>query len=186
MATAGWITGEYSFGCQPIDYSDNPKAVKLLSGFYWVYLLKMVELIETVFFILRKKFNQVTGLHVYHHSSTFVLAYISCKFIGGGMSSLPVMLNCFIHILMYTYYYLSSFGPKWQKALAPWKTKLTIAQMVQFTLMIIHSLTALPSSCGVPKQFLLIWIPNVILIYKMFYDFYNKSYTAKNNKKKLS
>ncbi|KAJ8935164.1 hypothetical protein NQ314_012983 [Rhamnusium bicolor] len=134
MGTAGWITGEYSFGCQPIDYSDDPKAVKLVTGFYWLYWLKMVELIETIIFILRKKFNQVSALHIYHHTSTFFLTYVGCKFMGGGMACVPVMLNCFIHVLMYTYYYLSSLGHKWQKTLAPWKPKLTIAQMVRHTL----------------------------------------------------
>ncbi|KAJ8942636.1 hypothetical protein NQ318_013349, partial [Aromia moschata] len=129
IATAGWTTGENSFTCQPIDYSENPKAMRILRAFYMAYFLKMIELVETVFFILRKKFNQVTGLHVYHHISTFMLAYVGTRFLGGGMLGIPVMLNCFIHVLMYFYYYLSTFGQKWQKILASWKPKLTLMQM---------------------------------------------------------
>ncbi|XP_023015132.1 very long chain fatty acid elongase AAEL008004 [Leptinotarsa decemlineata] len=181
MYTAGWAQGEIKFGCAPVDYSNNPNPVKLLGAFYWIYLLKMVELIETVFFILRKKSNQVSPLHIYHHASTYLLTYIGCKFVGGGMASFPVMVNSFIHVLMYTYYYLSSLGPEWQKKLAPWKPRLTIAQMLQFTLLIFHALTALPSSCKIPKQFLLIYLPNVVIIYKMFYDFYMKSYKKTDN-----
>jgi len=48
----------------------------------------------------------------------------------GALASVPVMLNSFIHILMYTYYFLSTFGPEWQKKLETWKPKLTLAQMV--------------------------------------------------------
>jgi len=36
-----------------------------------------------VFFILRKKTNQVSGLHVYHHASTFILAWAAVKFFPG-------------------------------------------------------------------------------------------------------
>ncbi|CAG9829107.1 unnamed protein product [Diabrotica balteata] len=177
ILTSGWIQGEYSIGCSPIDYSNKPNPVKLLGAFYWIYVLKGIELIETIFFALRKKNNQITGLHIYHHGSTFFLAWLGCKFIGGGMASLPPFVNSFIHVLMYTYYYLSSLGPEWQKKLQPWKPRLTMLQMIQFTLLIIHSLTALPSDCKVPRQFLLIYIPNVIVIFKMFYDFYTASYT---------
>ncbi|CAH1114532.1 unnamed protein product, partial [Psylliodes chrysocephalus] len=181
---SGWIQGEYSIGCAPVDYSDRPTAVKMVSQFYWLYLLKGAELIETVFFALRKKFNQISGLHVYHHASTFFLSYIGCKFIGGGMASVPLIVNSFIHVLMYTYYYLSSMGPRWQNVLKPWKPRLTMCQMIQFTLLIIHSLSALQPDCEVPKQFLLIYVPNVIVIFKMFYDFYQSSYTKSTKSKK--
>lgn len=43
----------------------------------------MLELVETAFFILRKKFSQVSSLHVYHHASTFFLSWIGVKFVGG-------------------------------------------------------------------------------------------------------
>ncbi|CAG9858971.1 unnamed protein product [Phyllotreta striolata] len=186
LLTAGWIQGEYSYGCAPIDYSNNPNPVKMVTQFYWLYWLKGVELVETIFFALRKKFSQISGLHVYHHASTFFLAFVGCKFIGGGMASVPIIVNSFIHVLMYTYYYLSSLGPEWQKKLSPWKPRLTMCQMIQFTLLIIHAMTAIPSSCAVPKQFLMIYVPNVIVIFKMFYDFYNASYTKSAKMPKMA
>ncbi len=34
----------------------------------WIfYISKFIELLDTLFFILRKKFNQITFLHVFHH-----------------------------------------------------------------------------------------------------------------------
>lgn len=36
----------------------------------WIfYMSKFIELFDTLFFILRKKFNQVTFLHVFHHGN---------------------------------------------------------------------------------------------------------------------
>jgi len=39
------------------------------------------------------------------------------------------MLNTFVHIIMYSYYLLSAFGPRFQKYLW-WKKYLTVLQMV--------------------------------------------------------
>lgn len=45
--------------------------------FYWYFmLLRTSELVETIFFILRKKHDQVSFLHVYHHVSTIIFLYI--------------------------------------------------------------------------------------------------------------
>lgn len=179
---SGWIQGSYSFSCEPMQYTDNPESLSLLKSFHWVYFLKMSELIETVFFFLRHKTNQITGLHIYHHASTFGMSWIACKYVGGALASVPVMLNSFIHILMYTYYFLSTFGPEWQKKLETWKPKLTLAQMIQFTIMLIHAICNLRPSCESPKWFIVGFIPNIILIYKMFYDFYQISYKKKGQK----
>ena len=70
--------------------------------------MKVVDLIETVIFVLRKKQNQVSYLHVYHHASTVIVTYITVKYVAGGMFSLPVIANTLIHIIMYSYYLLSS------------------------------------------------------------------------------
>lgn len=151
----------------------------MLQCCYYTYILKGIELIETIIFILRKKYNQVSKLHVYHHSSTFLLGWIGVKYIGGGMATFPIMINSMIHILMYTYYLLSSFGPKWQKRLMKWKPKLTMLQMIQFCILIAQSLLVLNPNCKVQKQILLFYLPNVLLIFRMFYNFYRKNYIKK-------
>ena len=181
VATSGWTT-HYSLGCQPIDYSDDELAVRMLRFVWWTFMLKLAELVETVFFVLRKKQNQVTKLHVYHHVSTFMFGWLTCKYIGGGMATFPVLINSFVHILMYTYYLLASFGPGIQRRLRPWKPKLTILQMVQFFVLIAHSMQSLAPSCNVPKQLLLLWVPNIVTIFLMFYDFYKESYLRKRRK----
>ncbi|GFU15986.1 elongation of very long chain fatty acids protein, partial [Nephila pilipes] len=41
-----------------------------VDGLYvWqLYLAKNLELLDTIFFVLRKKYNQISFLHVFHHS----------------------------------------------------------------------------------------------------------------------
>ena len=43
-----------------------------------------MEFADTAFFILRKKNNQLTFLHVYHHSTMFCLWWIGIKWVAGG------------------------------------------------------------------------------------------------------
>lgn len=50
---------------------------------WWIFILKIIELSDTVIFILRKKYNQVSFLHVYHHSMTVVMVWITCKYVPG-------------------------------------------------------------------------------------------------------
>lgn len=64
--------------CHMPGYS-NLSHVKLL---YFAYLLKGVELIETICFVLRKKLTQMSFLHIYHHVSTFVFAYFGVTQVG--------------------------------------------------------------------------------------------------------
>ncbi|KAG9335232.1 hypothetical protein JZ751_005478 [Albula glossodonta] len=60
----------YSYRCQPI-----------AAALWWYYISKGVEYLDTVFFILRKKLNQVSFLHVYHHCTMFILWWIGIKWI---------------------------------------------------------------------------------------------------------
>jgi GNS1/SUR4 family len=47
----------------------------------WLFMmLRLIELIETVIFVLRKKQNQVSSLHIYHHLSTVVLLWSFLKY----------------------------------------------------------------------------------------------------------
>lgn len=58
---------------------NNLSHVKLL---YFSYLMKGVELIETICFVLRKKFKQMSFLHIYHHVSTFIFTYFGVTIVG--------------------------------------------------------------------------------------------------------
>jgi elongation of very long chain fatty acids protein 1 len=48
--------------------------------FWYFIIFRMSEFIETIVFVLRKKQNQVSVLHIYHHISTVVLLWLYLKF----------------------------------------------------------------------------------------------------------
>jgi len=58
--------------------------LQIASALWWYYISKGVEFLDTVFFILRKKFTQVSFLHVYHHCTMFILWWIGMKWVPGG------------------------------------------------------------------------------------------------------
>lgn len=58
--------------------------LQIASALWWYYISKGVEFLDTAFFILRKKFNQVSFLHVYHHCTMFILWWIGIKWVPGG------------------------------------------------------------------------------------------------------
>lgn len=69
--------------CIDIDYSEDKNAMRILTIMWWVHIVKLVELVETIFFMLRKKDSQITFLHVYHHVSTLFLSWVGVKYVGG-------------------------------------------------------------------------------------------------------
>uniref|UniRef100_A0A1B0C376 Elongation of very long chain fatty acids protein n=1 Tax=Glossina palpalis gambiensis TaxID=67801 RepID=A0A1B0C376_9MUSC len=130
IAMSGWLTGHYSFRCQPVEYNNNPRTIRMVHACWWYYFSKFTEFIDTIFFILRKKQSQVTMLHVIHHGCMPLSVWFGVKFTPGGHSTFFGFLNTFVHIIMYTYYMLSAMGPQYHKYLW-WKKYLTTLQMVR-------------------------------------------------------
>lgn len=104
-------------------------AFQIARGVYLYFLAKMTELLDTVFFVLRKKNNQVTFLHIYHHTAMPMISWGCTKYFPGGHGIFIGTINSFVHIIMYTYYMLAAMGPQYQKYLW-WKKYITTLQMV--------------------------------------------------------
>ncbi|XP_030641833.1 elongation of very long chain fatty acids protein 4-like [Chanos chanos] len=165
----------YSYLCQPVNYSNDVNEVRIASALWWYYISKGVEFLDTVFFILRKKFNQVSFLHVYHHCTMFILWWIGIKWVPGGQSFFGASINSGIHVLMYLYYGLAAFGPKIQKYLW-WKKYLTIIQMIQFHVTIGHAAHSLYMDCPFPAWMQWALIGYAVTFIILFANFYYQTY----------
>ncbi|KAL0892507.1 hypothetical protein ABMA27_015610 [Loxostege sticticalis] len=152
------------------------------TGIYYYLAAKLSELLDTVFFVLRKKQNQVTFLHVYHHFCMVLNTWIALKYEPTYSVVFLGTINSFIHVVMYTYYGLSAF-PSLTKYLW-WKKYITSMQLIQFVLIFLHAVaTYIYGSCP-PSYFLLsLIIFNTAFFMFLFGDFYVKSYVKKSQSK---
>ncbi|XP_072942746.1 very long chain fatty acid elongase 7 [Epargyreus clarus] len=185
IMTSGWTT-TYHFGCMLPEYSLRPEPLRMLRFLWWTIILKLLELCETVFFILRKKDRQASFLHIYHHISSLIIIWAGTKYVGGGITSFSPMINNAVHVIMYSYYLLSSEGsPAVKSALIKYKKWITIMQMIQFTIMIVYSAQVFLPSCPAPLGTTVLYFPNVIFVYYMFYNFFKQNYIKNKNGKQI-
>ncbi|VDM35761.1 unnamed protein product [Hydatigera taeniaeformis] len=112
FSVAGWIFGSYTLGCQPVDPSMHPQALRMARACWVFYISKLIELFDTFFFVLRRKFQLITFLHVFHHAIMAASWWFGVKFVPGGFSTFHALINSFIHAWMYTYYALAAAGPQ--------------------------------------------------------------------------
>jgi len=176
----GWMTN-YSWSCQLCDYSNDPQAVMMLSAAYWYYIAKFVDFIDTIFFVAHKKFEHISLLHVVHHAIMPVNCWFGLRFMPGGHCTFGFFLNCWIHMVMYTYYLLSALGPQFKKYLW-WKKYLTKMQLLQFGLVIGHSLQVMFTDCPIPAP-VIRWVwGTAALFLSLFADFYWKAYVAQTKR----
>ncbi|XP_076663693.1 very long chain fatty acid elongase AAEL008004 [Andrena cerasifolii] len=176
---SGW-GGQYSFRCQPVDYSQNPLAVRMAHGCWWYYFSKFTEFMDTIFFVLRKKNNHISTLHVIHHGCMPMSVWFGVKFTPGGHSTFFGLLNTFVHIVMYAYYLLAALGPRIQPYLW-WKKYLTSLQMIQFVMVMIHAFQLLFIDCNYPKAFVW-WIGmHAVMFYFLFREFYTEAYRRRKS-----
>ena len=78
--------------------------------------------------------HQVTFLHCYHHVSVSFFWWMAYYIMPGGEGWLGAALNSFVHVVMYSYYFLasiSSSNPDFRKKYLWWGKYLTTFQILQ-------------------------------------------------------
>ncbi|XP_076240636.1 very long chain fatty acid elongase 7 [Calliopsis andreniformis] len=170
-----WLK-DYKFNCQPVDYSYEPLPLEITRVVWIYFMLKIFDLLDTVFFVLRKKQNQVSFLHVYHHAGMTIGTWAATKFLAGGHLTFLGTINCFVHIIMYSYYFATSMGISrpW------WKKYITQLQLTQFFIILVqYIMLAASDDCGFPKWVSAVLIPQNLFMMVLFSDFYYKTYIKK-------
>eukprot|EP00189_Rhodosorus_marinus_P003985 CAMPEP_0113964224 /NCGR_PEP_ID=MMETSP0011_2-20120614/7008_1 /TAXON_ID=101924 /ORGANISM="Rhodosorus marinus" /LENGTH=264 /DNA_ID=CAMNT_0000976477 /DNA_START=193 /DNA_END=987 /DNA_ORIENTATION=- /assembly_acc=CAM_ASM_000156 len=134
----------------------------------WIFTAsKVIEFLDTFFMILESRMRQVSFLHVYHHITIFVYWAAITWMAPGSDGYFSLAINSYIHVLMYGYYLLASFGySPW------WKYYITYMQILQFVAFCGQSITVgWMKTCEFPKmlgQVLLFYMISLITLFGNF------------------
>ncbi|CAB4064197.1 ELOVL7 [Lepeophtheirus salmonis] len=142
----GWAT-HYNWVCQPVEKDATPNSLPM----------QMAE--------MEKKNNQVSFLHVFHHSSMPLFSWILLRWAPGGHETFGGVINALVHVFMYSYYFLSSLGP----SIAPylwWKNSVILLGIVD---------------CGFPWQISLMSLSIIIPFIGLFSNFFVVEYSKRKN-----
>lgn len=181
---AGFYINGYNILCQQVVMSTSYWEMMVVGSIWWYYISKLCEFMDTVFFILRKKNNQISFLHVYHHVSMFGLFYLGAKYVPGGTPVLFCGVNALVHVPMYSYYGLaaaSTYYPNIRKHLW-WKKYLTVMQITQFCGLMLYGAQGTVNNCGFPMWMVYTMFGYLSSMLILFLNFYNKTYDDKSKK----
>lgn len=150
-----------------------------LANLLWLfYISKALDFVDTFTIVLQKRWNQLSFLHVYHHSSIFLFYWLLLRRGYDGDIFLTITLNGAIHAIMYTYYFVSMHTKDiW------WKKYLTQMQMVQFCTMIAQGGLLLRSGdSAFPPRMTQAYIVYIFSMLVLFMQFYLSSYAGKKKR----
>ncbi len=160
-----------------LPWSDN-RTFKLLLGVWFHYNNKYLELLDTVFMVVRKKTKQLSFLHVYHHALLIWAWWFVCHLMARNDCAdayFGAACNSFIHIVMYSYYLMAALGIS-----CPWKRYITQAQMLQFVVVFVHAVFVLREQhCPVSLPWAQMFVMANMLV--LFGNFYLKAYVSKTS-----
>jgi elongation of very long chain fatty acids protein 4 len=144
-----------------------------MSFLIWIhYNNKYVELLDTLFMVVRKKNDQLSFLHVYHHVLLIWAWWCVCHFACGGDAYFGAMMNSLIHVVMYSYYLLASLGIP-----CPWKKYITQMQMGQFVVCFASAVYCIITE-SYPFWLCMLQVYVMLNMLVLFANFYRKAYST--------
>jgi len=124
--------------CWDCSYEFTADERSLVPLCYYAFIgLKYFDLLDTIFFVLRKNDRQITSLHVVHHTFMPIACWLVVKYQPRIQMATTPTYNTLVHVVMYTYYYMAAV-PEWRHLLW-WKKYLTAMQLVQFAMIFINA-----------------------------------------------
>lgn len=189
---------QHFFDCSKTFSFSDSSASKIYGMANFILLVRISEYMDTIFFTLRKKQNQVTFLHVFHHAFVPMYAYWILRTAPMRFNVFIICVNSFIHVLMYFYYFLATFqqprdqtsgaGNKKQPKqsfimmivmkLLMFKKYMTQLQILQFISLAIYAIWAAfqPNRCQVPWTYIIANILLALGFLGLFLHFYINVY----------
>lgn len=160
--------------CMRVYTSDEVRNALMPPIGYAYYMMKFLDMADTIFFVLTKKQHFVTALHLFHHTSMVGVSWFGVKYLPSGALAIAPYLNTWVHAIMYAYYFCTLY---YGKLGLKWKKLMTSIQLVQFllgtTLFIAHLLNPW---CDFPKLIMIPVIMHGLTFIYMFGNFYYQNY----------
>ncbi|KAI9020536.1 polyunsaturated fatty acid elongation enzyme [Hyaloraphidium curvatum] len=204
MCTGIWAEASrrrYSWFGNPADETEEGWPMARMIWLF--YFSKLPEFVDTFIMMLKRNYHQVSFLHVYHHSSIFLIWWLVTFLAPTGEAWYSAMLNSFIHVIMYGYYFSAAIG--W-RGVDFVKRYITMMQMTQFVTMMVQAtydiIHGLKTTSKTPLKTVLLepalhahqtntyplllstvlWIYMVTML-GLFANFFVRSYSSKESKK---
>lgn len=175
IALCGYMTWGFAVNCFSLTnpFGLNNEFTAAAEWFIYVhYLSKFLDLLDTLFILLKKDDRRLSFLHVYHHSSILLIwGYLLQVGQGNGTAYFGAFINSIIHLIMYSHYFVTSMGIN-----NPLKKYITKAQLIQFGFCLLHAFLGLAV-----ERVLLAWLAWVQAAYHctmlaLFMNFYQDTY----------
>ena len=147
----------------------------------WTFLFvlfKMVELGDTAFVVLRK--TPLNFLHWYHHITVMMYCWIFYT-VRPGVTNWFILLNYFVHSVMYTYYTIRACGYKLSSRIMQLVTGLQLSQFVVGILanLLAFRLQALGEDCGLSDPVFYFGLAMYGSYFVLFVNFFYQRYCAR-------
>jgi elongation of very long chain fatty acids protein 4 len=163
-----WYSLKMGLFQNPVDHKNGQGLARII----WIfYFSKILEFMDTFIMVLKKSDRQISFLHVYHHTTIFAIWWAVTKWGPGGEAYYSVILNSFVHVVMYGYYLSTTVG----FPLSFIKPYITSMQMLQFVLMMVQSGFDLAMGCkGYPTPLIALLFGYMITLLMLFANFFIK------------
>lgn len=154
-------------------YSDDEADIAWFCFLF--YFSKLYEFADTAILVAKGNQQQISFLHVYHHASISVFWWIIAHRAPGGDSYFSAAVNSGVHVVMYTYYLLTTCirSPEKRQKYLWWKKYLTQFQMTQFAINLVQAVYVYVYS-PYPKFLSGMLVGYMISLLLLFSDFYYK------------
>lgn len=89
---------------------------------YSFLFVKLTYMLETVVFMLGKKYTLVSKYHVTHHSTLPIFVWLGVNYFPGGHATFFVLANSLTHIFLFGYFVIVTASPGLKKYTTWWKS----------------------------------------------------------------